>query len=263
VVSRFAHALNTAKGLLARCARYGGNGWCSHLVKRLNEAIGAGKGLKSLTLAARPLTYSPQDDGLAGQTDVKRDSEPDTFHEPDSGRARSPSGPREGKTDASARRPYRSCVHGPDARQRPWGLSMNLGPRRQPFTPSLSPSDGERVAAGRVRGWFMVPMRDQGSWRLPRRGIGTPAHCGLMPSRPFERAVPRRAESRAVVPPVSPKALVGRARTPLRAASTRRWPKRAGSAQVWRRAEDCAPNLPESERCGRESREALAGKGSL
>jgi len=28
----------------------------------------------------------------------------------------------------------------------------------RPLTPSLSPSDGERVAGGRVRGWFMVPI---------------------------------------------------------------------------------------------------------
>jgi hypothetical protein len=34
-----------------------------------------------------------------------------------------------------------------------WGiLSMNLLAPRKPLTPSLSPSDGERVAAGRVRG---------------------------------------------------------------------------------------------------------------
>src|SRR5437773_1318589 len=32
-------------------------------------------------------------------------------------------------------------------------LSMN-----RPLTPSLSPSEGERVPGGRVRGWFMVPM---------------------------------------------------------------------------------------------------------
>jgi len=32
----------------------------------------------------------------------------------------------------------------------------------RPLTPSLSPSDGERVAGGRVRGWFMVPMLDSG-----------------------------------------------------------------------------------------------------
>src|SRR5438094_6230536 len=32
-------------------------------------------------------------------------------------------------------------------------LSMN-----RPLTPSLSPSEGERVRGGRVRGWFMVPM---------------------------------------------------------------------------------------------------------
>ena len=30
-----------------------------------------------------------------------------------------------------------------------------------PLTPSLSPSEGERVSEGRVRGWFMVPMRAQ------------------------------------------------------------------------------------------------------
>jgi len=28
----------------------------------------------------------------------------------------------------------------------------------RPLTPSLSPSAGERVPEGRVRGWFMVPM---------------------------------------------------------------------------------------------------------
>ena len=38
---------------------------------------------------------------------------------------------------------------------------MNLG---RPLTPSLSPSEGERVPEGRVRGWFMVPMRVR-SWR--------------------------------------------------------------------------------------------------
>ena len=32
-------------------------------------------------------------------------------------------------------------------------LSMN-----RPLTPSLSPSDGERLVGGRVRGWFMVPI---------------------------------------------------------------------------------------------------------
>src|SRR5438034_2500013 len=31
----------------------------------------------------------------------------------------------------------------------------------RPLTPSLSPSDGERVAEGRVRGWFMVPISAQ------------------------------------------------------------------------------------------------------
>src|SRR5439155_22667075 len=38
-------------------------------------------------------------------------------------------------------------------------LSMNPPPH-----PALSPSEGERVPAGRVRGRFMVPMRVQ-SWR--------------------------------------------------------------------------------------------------
>ena len=28
----------------------------------------------------------------------------------------------------------------------------------RPLTPSLSPSEGERVPEGQVRGWFMVPM---------------------------------------------------------------------------------------------------------
>ena len=36
-------------------------------------------------------------------------------------------------------------------------------PMNRPLTPSLSPSDGERVAGGRVRGWFMVPMRVKSS----------------------------------------------------------------------------------------------------
>jgi hypothetical protein len=40
------------------------------------------------------------------------------------------------------------------------GLSMNLGLPRKPLTPSLSPSDGERVAAGRVRG-FRGAMRER------------------------------------------------------------------------------------------------------
>ena len=31
----------------------------------------------------------------------------------------------------------------------------------RPLIPSLSPSDGERAAEGRVRGWFMVPMHAQ------------------------------------------------------------------------------------------------------
>src|SRR2546429_6617600 len=35
-------------------------------------------------------------------------------------------------------------------------------PLNRPLAPSLSPSDGERVPEGRVRGWFMVPMRDAG-----------------------------------------------------------------------------------------------------
>jgi hypothetical protein len=47
---------------------------------------------------------------------------------------------------------------------------MNLGLPRQPLTPSLSPSDGERAAAGRVRAWFMIPMSDQAAWRFSMIG---------------------------------------------------------------------------------------------
>ena len=36
----------------------------------------------------------------------------------------------------------------------------------RPLTPSLSPSEGERVPEGRVRGWFMAPMRDSGMVEL-------------------------------------------------------------------------------------------------
>jgi hypothetical protein len=50
---------------------------------------------------------------------------------------------------------------------------MNLGLPRKPLTPSLSPSDGERVAAGRVRGWFMVPIHGSGPWGLPTNRSGS------------------------------------------------------------------------------------------
>ena len=40
----------------------------------------------------------------------------------------------------------------------------------RPLTPSLSPSDGERVAEGRVRGGFMVPMHAKNERRLSMNG---------------------------------------------------------------------------------------------
>jgi hypothetical protein len=40
---------------------------------------------------------------------------------------------------------------------------MNRTSADKPLTPSLSPSDGERVAAGHVRGWFIVPMQHERS----------------------------------------------------------------------------------------------------
>src|SRR5207249_5716598 len=50
-----------------------------------------------------------------------------------------------------------------------WGLAetlvrqaATLSPSQEPSPhPTLSPSDGERVAGGRVRGWFLVPTRAQ------------------------------------------------------------------------------------------------------
>src|SRR5207249_3886136 len=53
-------------------------------------------------------------------------------------------------------------------------LSMN-----RPLTPSLSPSEGERVPGGRVRGWFMVPMHAKNerglSMNRPSPGLRPPS----------------------------------------------------------------------------------------
>ena len=46
-------------------------------------------------------------------------------------------------------------------------LSMN-----RPLTPSLSPSEGERVPGGRVRGWFMVPMHAKNERGLSMNRVG-------------------------------------------------------------------------------------------
>src|SRR5205823_12386884 len=71
-------------------------------------------------------------------------------------------------------------------------LSMN-----RPLTPSLSPSDGERVAEGRGEGWFMVPMhaeKRKGALHEPsprsgvsaerRNSLGTTA-SGALPRRRY------------------------------------------------------------------------------
>src|SRR5207248_969843 len=60
------------------------------------------------------------------------------------------------------------------------GLSMN-----RPLIPSLSPSDGERAAEGRVRGWFMVPMHAQ-----KRKGAFHDPPPSSRPSTPMGEKVP-------------------------------------------------------------------------
>ena len=42
----------------------------------------------------------------------------------------------------------------------------------RPLTPSLSPSEGERVPGGRVRGWFMVPMHAKNERGLSMNRVG-------------------------------------------------------------------------------------------
>src|SRR5438094_360441 len=46
---------------------------------------------------------------------------------------------------------------------------------KRPLTPSLSPSDGERVAGGRVRGWFMVPLHAKDETALSMNRPLTPS----------------------------------------------------------------------------------------
>src|SRR5947208_16939278 len=49
--------------------------------------------------------------------------------------------------------------------------SENRLPMNHPLTPSLSPSEGERVPEGRVRGWFMVSTdaeKRKGAFHEPR-----------------------------------------------------------------------------------------------
>ena len=69
-----------------------------------------------------------------------------------------------GPDRASVRRSgsWSQCV-----RKSEWRLSMN-----RPLTPSLSPSEGERVPGGRVRGWFMVPMHAKNERGLSMNRVG-------------------------------------------------------------------------------------------
>jgi len=50
-----------------------------------------------------------------------------------------------------------------------WRFSL---PMNRPLTPSLSPSEGERVPEGRVRGWFMVSTHAE----KRRRATHEPTH---------------------------------------------------------------------------------------
>ena len=63
-------------------------------------------------------------------------------------------------------------------------------PLNRPLTPSLSPSAGERVPEGRVRGWFMVPMHAKNERGLPMNRAG----CGSQTRGP-DRASVRRSGS--------------------------------------------------------------------
>src|SRR5947199_52857 len=66
---------------------------------------------------------------------------------------------------------------------------------KRPLTPSLSPSDGERVAGGRVRGWFMVPLHAKDETALSMNRPLTPS---LSPSE-GERVPDLSAEGLAKV----------------------------------------------------------------
>ena len=66
----------------------------------------------------------------------------------------------------------------------------------RPLTPSLSPSDGERVAGGRVRGWFMVPMDAE-----KRKGISHELGWGEIPSSPNFPAWGKIRARRSFAPP--------------------------------------------------------------
>ena len=55
----------------------------------------------------------------------------------------------------------------------------------RPLTPSLSPSEGERVPGGRVRGWFMVPMHAKNE-----RGLSMNRTPSSRPSPPVGEKVP-------------------------------------------------------------------------
>ena len=50
----------------------------------------------------------------------------------------------------------------------------------RPLTPSLSPSEGERVPGGRVRGWFMVPMHAKNERGLSMNLVGRASSRALI-----------------------------------------------------------------------------------